>query len=56
MRLSQLNEGPCDVATKDDISHMTADEYAKQIVKMSIVELQNQENVLRIMKKVLEEV
>jgi len=29
MKFSQLNEGPCDVATKDDISHMTADEYAK---------------------------
>jgi len=29
MKLSQLNEGPCDVATKDDISHMSADEYAK---------------------------
>ncbi len=29
MNLKQLNEGPCDVATKDDIAHMSVDEYAK---------------------------
>jgi len=29
VNLKQLNEGPCDVATKDDIAHMSVDEYAK---------------------------
>ena len=28
VNLKQLNEGPCDVATKDDIAHMSVDEYA----------------------------